>query len=139
MFSDNVDRIPNQETKTNYFSESKRQEIKIYPLAYNAFQDSLNIKSVVKKKDSIFKKKQQIIKTKPIKIQPNIPIVSYFGYIKSTYRDKMMILIKIENQLYKTKQNEKIQGIVINKIYKDSIQIQIGKIRKIVRINGKYD
>jgi hypothetical protein len=136
LIPNNANTIIGTESKAYRYVQNKRQDIKIYPLAHNPFQ--FEIKKEIKKPDSINKILKPIKKPKPIKIEAYVPSVSYFGYIKSTYKNKTMILIKVENQLYKAKQNEKIQGIQINKIFKDSIQIQIGKLKKIVKISGKY-
>ncbi|NHN27412.1 hypothetical protein FIA58_017160 [Flavobacterium jejuense] len=82
------------------------------------------------------KPKEQTIRTITIpkpKIDPKpkegilFPSVQYFGYIKSKDKKEELILIKINNRLERVRLNDNIDGLIINKIYKDSIVVHFNK------------
>ena len=51
------------------------------------------------------------------------PTVKYYGYIKSKDKKEELILVKINNRLEHVRLNSNIDGLVIKKIYKDSISV----------------
>ena len=52
------------------------------------------------------------------------PQIFYYGYIKSKDKTEELILIKVDNQLYKLRKNALVNGLLINKLYKDSIEVK---------------
>lgn len=86
-------------------------------------------------KSTIIKKKlkQGIIKSVEIL---NWPLISYHGYINSKDRkDELLILVNIDKKLHKLKLNEQSGGITVKKVYKDSIELDFNRERKIFRLN----
>lgn len=76
------------------------------------------------------KQPTQRISTSPkIKTEPKpkevilFPSVQYFGYIKSKDKKEELILVKINNRLERVRLNSTIDGLVIKKIYKDSVTV----------------
>lgn len=86
------------------------------------------------KKRSIKKEiKPIIIKQKEVLIWP---LISYHGYINSKDRNSdLLILININKKLHKLKLNEQTEGITLKKIYKDSIELDFNREKKIFRLN----
>ncbi len=75
------------------------------------------------------------IKTpKPVMNKPLIvwPKVYYYGYIKSHQKTEELILVKIDNRLLKVRKNQDIEGLVIKRIFKDSIEVGFNKEKKFV-------
>jgi hypothetical protein len=111
---DPIDRDPflNKESHTNTPS-----------LAQN-----IHFKSTIVKK----KLKPEIIKHVQIL---NWPLISYHGYINSKDRkDELLLLVNIDKKLHKLKLNELSEGITVKKIYKDSIELDFNKERRIFRL-----
>ena len=51
------------------------------------------------------------------------PSVNYYGYIKSKDKKEELILLKVNNRLERVRLNSDINGLVIKKIYKDSVTV----------------
>jgi hypothetical protein len=68
------------------------------------------------------------------KVKPTIiwPLLHYFGYIKSNNQE--LVLLKIDSKLHKLKLNEEINGLKINKKFKDSIEVSLNFQNRIVRL-----
>lgn len=49
------------------------------------------------------------------------PSVNYYGYIKSKDKKDELILLKVNNRLERVRLNSDIDGLIIKKIYKDSV------------------
>jgi hypothetical protein len=73
-----------------------------------------------------------IVNSKPLPIWPQ---VSYYGYIKSHQKTEELILVKIDNNLLKVRKNQNIDGVVIKRIFKDSIEVLFNKEKKFVYKN----
>ena len=58
------------------------------------------------------------------------PNIEYFGYIKSKNKSEELVLLKVNNRLERVKINSNIDGLVIKKIYKDSIEIYFNKEKR---------
>jgi len=61
------------------------------------------------------------------------PAVYYYGYIKSKDKTEELILVKINNQLHKLRKNDQVDGLVIKKVYSDSIEVYFNKEKKIIK------
>ena len=83
--------------------------------------------------NKVFSKPKPQVNTVPIvpkvKSEPKpkeeifFPTVKYYGYIKSKDKKEELILVKINNRLEHVRLNSNIDGLVIKKIYKDSISV----------------
>ncbi|NJM78600.1 MAG: hypothetical protein HC854_01325 [Flavobacterium sp.] len=117
-------------------------------LAYNSPNDyNYGVVSVIKKdtfllvplaKDPFLNKvlakpktqPAQVVRTSPIvktlpkpKEETLFPSVQYFGYIKSKDKKDELILVKINNRIERVRLNSDIEGLIIKKIYKDSVTV----------------
>lgn len=73
------------------------------------------------------------INPKPKEIIP-FPSVQYFGYIKSKDKKEELILVKINNRLERVRLNSNIDGVVVKKIYKDSIIVNFNnEVRSFIK------
>ncbi|MFK7031822.1 hypothetical protein [Flavobacterium oreochromis] len=72
---------------------------------------------------------------KPVKTETPFPEVKYYGFIKSKEKAEELILLKINNQLYKTRTNADCQGVSIIKIYRDSIEVRFEKRKAVIYKN----
>lgn len=82
-------------------------------------------------------KLRKIIRTRPkakIETKPKanipFPLVQYFGYIKSKDKKQELILLKINNRLERVRLNSNIDGLVVKKIYRDSVIVFFNKETK---------
>lgn len=70
------------------------------------------------------------------KIDSNIswPALSFYGYLKT--KDQELVLLKVDSKLCRLKLNDPINGLVVKKKYKDSIQVLFNAETKIIRIKS---
>jgi hypothetical protein len=72
----------------------------------------------------------------PVIIKPNPdihwPTLTYYGYLKS--KDQELVLLKIDSKLCKLKLNDPINGLIVKKKYKDSIEVCFNSQSKIIRL-----
>ena len=89
----------------------------------------------VKSAPTVFKKpvnaQPKIVKPKEILVWPE---VHYYGYIKSREKKEELILVKIQNKLYKLRKNDQIDGLFIKKVYNDSVEVYFNKEKRIVHL-----
>lgn len=66
---------------------------------------------------------------KPVKIieEAPFPDVKFYGYIKSQDKVEELILVKVNNSLYRTRLNADCNGVLIKKIYRDSLEVKFEK------------
>lgn len=60
------------------------------------------------------------------------PVLHYYGYVKGVNSSSKLILIKIDNKLYKIRQGKQLDGIVLKKVYRDSIIVMMNKELKTI-------
>ncbi len=72
-----------------------------------------------------------VIKPKPVTIWP---VVSYYGYIKSKIKTDELIMVKINNRLYKLRKNDDVEGLIIRNVYNDSVEISFNKEKRVVKV-----
>ncbi|MES2545624.1 MAG: hypothetical protein V4548_12115 [Bacteroidota bacterium] len=65
----------------------------------------------------------------------NWPFVGYYGYIKSKGKDKELVLVKINQKIYKLRKDDAVEEVTLKKIYNDSIEVVFNKEKKMVRLN----
>lgn len=62
------------------------------------------------------------------------PSLSYYGYIGSKEKNEDLFLLKIDAKLYKLKLNNPVNGLIVKKRFKDSIEVYFNSETKIVRL-----
>ncbi|OMQ11322.1 hypothetical protein [[Flexibacter] sp. ATCC 35103] len=74
----------------------------------------------------------------PIKTNSSVkwPLLKYYGYILSKERNNEVVLLKIDSKLYKLKLNTPLNGLIIKKKYKDSIEVYFNSETKIIRLKS---
>ena len=55
------------------------------------------------------------------------PVIKYYGFIKSTSRNKELILVSINGKFSRLKLNEDKEGIKVTSLQKDSIKVMYNK------------
>ncbi|MDP5201884.1 hypothetical protein [Flavobacterium sp. DG2-3] len=78
---------------------------------------------------------KKVIKAAPApKVNSNIswPQLQYYGYIKSN--DQELVLLKIDSKLHKLKLNNEVNGLVVKKKFKDSVEVFFNSQRRIIHI-----
>lgn len=73
------------------------------------------------------KEEQKIVEKK------ELPNVKYFGMIKNNTKEKEMVLISIDGKQRRMNQGEKYENIKLERVYKDSCLLSIGKDKIIVK------
>jgi hypothetical protein len=68
------------------------------------------------------------------KLIVNWPLVAYYGYIKSKDKTEELILVKIDNKLQKLRKNSEVNGLIIKKVFNDSIEVFFNNEKKIIRV-----
>lgn len=72
---------------------------------------------------------------KPIQAKPKEimiwPSISYHGYIKDSQGE--LVIIKINQKMFRLRKEASIQGILIKKISSDSIEVDFNKEKKTIR------
>lgn len=142
----NTDNTQSDFISTDYTSKIKtikKDTFKLIPISRDPFLGKITNPISIEDTKKIIPKKRNILinhnsqgaKTKIVKPIIEWPKISYYGYIKSTQRAEELILIKIESKLFKTRKNEVLDGILIKRIYKDSIEVAFNKEKKFIYIN----
>ena len=62
-----------------------------------------------------------------VSIWPNI---AYFGFVKSNDQSAPLVLLKIDNRLKRLRQGERFEEILVKKVYRDSVLIEMGDERQ---------
>lgn len=58
------------------------------------------------------------------------PQLQYFGYLKSN--DLELVLLKIDSKLHKLKLNDEVNGLIVTKKFKDSIEVVFNSQSRII-------
>lgn len=134
FFSDNNVESPNTFNNKITFSQINKDTFNLEILNRDPFLNKELEQVKVITVNSTIKKSIAINKPKNIKVIELLkwPTLSYYGYLKSKEKTEELILVKIDNQLYKLRKNNTINGLVINKVYNDSIEVTFNKIKKII-------
>ncbi|WP_444671194.1 hypothetical protein [Flavobacterium columnare] len=78
------------------------------------------------------KTEMQTVKTPKVIEETPFPDVKFYGYIKSQDKTDELILIRINNRLFKTRLNADCNGVLIKRIYRDSLEVKHEKRKLIV-------
>lgn len=99
----------------------KKDTFALHPLTKDPFLNKVFSKPTTA---PIIVRSTPVVKKEPEpKIITPFPYVQYFGYIKSKDKKEELILIKVNNRLERVRLNSNIDGLVIKKIYKDSVSV----------------
>ena len=88
---------------------------------YNVFSPKKRNITTSKKNQPKVKKTTKVTKTN---IQTPWPKFSYHGYVKGSKSSLELVLIRMNNKFYKTREGDILEGFLIKKIYKDSITVK---------------
>lgn len=102
------------------------------PFLNKQFQNAV----VIRKHVSGFSSVKKIIPPVNKKVVSNIdwPTLVYYGYIASKERNEDLILLKIDSKLHKLKLNNPVNGLIVKKKYKDSIEVFFNSQVKIIKL-----
>lgn len=102
------------------------------PFLNKQFQNTVMIRKHV----SGFSSVKKIIPSVNKKVVSNIdwPTLIYYGYIASKERNEDLILLKIDSKLHKLKLNDPVNGLIVKKKYKDSIEVFFNSQIKIIKL-----
>ncbi|PAM93717.1 hypothetical protein B4N84_15690 [Flavobacterium sp. IR1] len=133
------------DNKTITISESQTQNVSLKKVNKDTFQlekvirdpflnKQLEEKTTVKEYVSNPIPIKKTVKTLVPKYNTNIdwPQLQYFGYLKSN--DQELILLKIDSRLYKLKLNSEVNGLIVKKKFKDSIEVFFNSQSRIIRL-----
>lgn len=67
-----------------------------------------------------------------IKVSTPWPALAYHGIIKNTKLKKEMVLLEINGQEHMMKLGESVDGVLLSKAFKDSVEVQFAKEKKII-------
>jgi hypothetical protein len=102
------------------------------PFLNKQFQTTVVSKTVI----SHYKPVKKIVVPIIPKGDPNLqwPSLSYHGYIASKERNEDMVLLTIDSKLRKLKLNNPVNGLIVKKRYKDSIEVYFNSETRMVRL-----
>ncbi len=117
------------------FSKIEKENFLLDNIARDPFLNNKNITDKDLFKPEVVVQKPITIK-KPEVFKPEIicPKIEYYGYIKSSNKNEELILIKISDNLYKSRKKAILEDVFLEQIYNDSIVVVFNKKRKVVRL-----
>jgi hypothetical protein len=101
------------------------------PFLNKSFRDAVVISNENISNYSSKPKKPSPIVTK-IKQNSDWPTLAYYGYIKS--KDQELILLKIDSKIFRVKLNDPINGLIVKKKYKDSVEVRFNSETRIISL-----
>lgn len=135
-FGDNT-VISNTETHTKTVSLKRidkdtfaLEKINRDPFLNKQFQEQAAPEKLVSYHNPI-KKVTPILIKKPI-VNVNWPTLKYFGYLKS--KDQELVLLKIDAKLHKLKLNDPVDGLIVKRKFKDSIEVSFNSQSRIIHL-----
>lgn len=88
-------------------------------------------KALVKAVNTSISKNGSVKKKLPTTV--NWPSISYYGFVKGEQKDTKLVLIKINNRLYRKRELNTINDVTIVKAYSDSITVSFNKNKKTIQ------
>ena len=96
------------------------------------FLGTLNSRPKVSKRNNAIKK----VDKKEAPINQKWPKIEYLGFVKEEKSNDPLLLVKIDNRLYRKKANgEFIEGLTIITFYKDSLQVDYNNEKRMIKKN----
>lgn len=113
----------------------KKDTFDLKELGRDPFLDKIKIKKIDQDGGERVKQKSisNVIENTEKKQNISFPSVEYYGYIKSKEKKEELILIKINQKLERVRLKSNVDGLLIEKIYKDSLTVKFGKEIKTIR------
>jgi len=136
-----IDRFFNEKKTINEHSDKslavnkmiiKRDTFQLRPLARDPFLNKLSTRhnAVINKKKSVQKKAINNSKFISDAMSQEWPDIKYFGYIKSASNTEV-VLIKVNQVLFKMHKGDTKDNLTILNIYKDSVSVKFNKEKRI--------
>lgn len=69
---------------------------------------------------------------KPKEIK-NWPSVAYYGFIKSGEKKDELVMLKVGNSIHRLRKGQEVEGLMLNKVYKDSVELSFNKEKRMLR------
>lgn len=112
-----------------------------YTVAKDTFQlklidrDPFGVHNKFKRKSKV---KTRITKPKKNikqKVKKNIvwPTITYHGFVKGEHNATRLILVKINNKLYRKREQQTVEDITLTKAYNDSLIVSLNKNTKTIK------
>ncbi|KQX15062.1 hypothetical protein [Flavobacterium sp. Root420] len=114
----NKDTFALEKVSRDPFLNKQTHEVVSYPKKYH----TNNTRAVTKKAKTVAIQPRELIVWPPI---------SYHGYIKDSRGE--LVIIKINQKIYRLRKDALIQGIILKKISSDSLELDFNKERKIIK------
>ncbi len=117
--------IPNQSIKPILIKDSFNLELtNLSP--FKASNRSLVVNENKSKTIGVAKKNKS-------KISLIWPKIEYHGFVKSKQKTTKLALVKVNNKLYRTRENQKIDDLLIKKAFGDSIIVAFNNQNKTIK------
>lgn len=114
--------------ENNTLSIIEKDTFELQPLTKDPFLNKVFTKTIAQPKVA------RVTPKAKVEVKPNeivaFPKVQYFGYIKSEDKKDKLILLKINNRLERVRLNSTVDGLVVKKIYKDSVIVSFNKVTR---------
>lgn len=125
--------------KKLYSSNLVSNNIKEYGIAKDTFKlnlinrDPFGVSKKVKK--MALSKPIKTLKVKHItkKSKPLWPTITYHGFVKGKNKSTRLILLKINNRLYRKREKQEINNIGLVKAYDDSLIVALNNTKKTIK------
>lgn len=98
-------------------------------------RDPFDASKKIKRRVAVAKSIKRTKPTKDLK-QKKIttwPTLTYHGFVKGENSKTRLILLKIDNRLYRKRERETVQNITLVKAYKDSLKVTFQNINKTIK------
>lgn len=120
---------------TKLINKIRKDTFELKPLGNDPFLNKTYNKPVVRTRILASYVPKPKVNPQPVKVKTvtPFPIVKYFGFIKSSEKKEELILLKVNNNLHKTRLNGNCDGVIVKKIFRDSIQVVFEKETRVIK------
>lgn len=112
-----------------YNSKMTKDTFKLELINTNPFKVLKKIKTSIVSKPSLPKKTQKKVVNPIIKW----PTITYHGFVKGDGKTTRLILLKIENKLYRKREKETIKEVTLIKAHNDSLIVMFNNSKKTIK------
>lgn len=118
-----------------------------YSANYKISKDTFNLVLInndpfkVSKKRPLYKKSlkpvsRQVVQKTTNNTNVNFPTITYHGFIKGENKATRLILLKINNRLYRKREEEQVNNVTVVKAYNDSLIVSFqNNLKTIKKVN----
>lgn len=124
------------ESVTKNESQSFKDTFKLKITNKNPFKTTKKTRQISSNDSKTVIKKARATKTTVIS-KETWPKISYHGYVKGDRKSTKLVLLKVDNKLYRKRENETVHDIILMKAYNDSLIIRLNNNTKTIKRN--YD